>query len=114
MQLETIGRTLVAHIDGELDHHSTATVRRELDKVLKRSGVKNLVFDFTRLEFMDSSGIGVIIGRYKLISAIGGEVAVVSSKNSVNRILTASGLRKIMSVYKNVPTALKGLKEELS
>ncbi len=114
MRIETVGRTLVAHIDGDLDHHSTSLVRRELDRVLKRSGVKNLVLDFSELEFMDSSGIGVIIGRYKIVSAIGGTVAVVASKQLVNRIITASGLRKIMGVYKSVPAALKSLKEDVS
>lgn len=114
MRIETVGRTLVAHIDGDLDHHCTSTVRRELDKVLKRSGVKNLVLDFSELEFMDSSGIGVIIGRYKIVSAIGGKAAIVTAKPSVNRIITASGLKKIMGVYKSVSAALKSLEEEVS
>ena len=60
---------------------------------------------------MDSSGIGVIIGRYKLINEIGGQTAVVVTKPNVNRMLTASGLQKIVSSYKAVSDALKGLKE---
>ncbi len=111
MQLEIVGRTLVAHIDGDLDHHCATNIRRELDKILKRSEIKNLILDFSGLDFMDSSGIGVIIGRYKLINQIGGKTAVVVTKPNVNRMLTASGLKKIVSSYKTVSDALKGLKE---
>lgn len=114
MRTETVGRTLIAHIEGDLDHHSADSVRRELDRILKRSGIINLILDFTKLDFMDSSGIGVIIGRYKLVSAIGGKTCVISSKPNINRIITASGLKKIMGVYKCVPAALKFLKEEVS
>lgn len=111
MQLEIVGRTLVAHIDGDLDHHCATNIRRDLDKILKRSEIKNLILDFSLLDFMDSSGIGVIIGRYKLINAIGGKTAIVVTKPTVNRMITASGLKKIISVYKTVPDALVGLKE---
>lgn len=111
MRVETTGRTLVAHIGGELDQHSAVTVRRELDKVLKKSGVTNLVLDFSDLTFMDSSGIGVIIGRYKIVKSIGGDVILVYSSSNIDRMLTASGLKKIMPVCKTVPSALRKLKE---
>ncbi len=114
MQVEITGRTLVAHIDGELDQHSAGSVRRELDRCLRRTGVVNLVLDFSRLQFMDSSGIGVIIGRYKLVKSLGGDVAVVSASASMDRIITASGLKRIMTVCKTVPAALKKLKEDVS
>lgn len=114
MQIEITGKTLVAHIDGELDQHSAAYVRRELDKCLRRTGVSNLVLDFTGLSFMDSSGIGVIIGRYKIVKSIGGNVVVVSASAAIDRIVTASGLKRIMSVCKTVPAALKKLKEDVS
>ena len=114
MQIEIAGKTLVAHIDGELDQHSAANIRRELDKCLRKTGVSNLVLDFTGLQFMDSSGIGVIIGRYKIVRSIGGEVVVVSSSATVDRIITASGLKRIMSVCKTVPAAIKKLKGDVS
>ena len=114
MRVEITGRTLVAHIDGELDQHSAGHIRRELDKCLRRTGVVNLVLDFSKLQFMDSSGIGVIIGRYKIVRSIGGEVVVVSSSKNMDRIITASGLKRIMSVCKTVPAALKKLKEDVS
>lgn len=113
MRVDITGRTLVAHIDGELDQHSAAGVRRELDKCLKRCGVINLILDFTDLEFMDSSGIGVIIGRYKIVKSIGGDVVVVSTTATIDRMLTAAGLKKIMSVCKTVPAALKKVKEDV-
>ncbi len=106
---EMQGRTLVARLKGELDHHSAATVREQLEDIIKRQNVKNLIFDFTELGFMDSSGIGVIIGRYKLIHGMGGEVAVSGANAHIDRILALSGIKKLMNVYKNTNLALKAI-----
>ena len=63
MKMELKDRTLIAHIDGELDHHSAQIIRAELDGAIDRQAVRNLIFDFSKLSFMDSSGIGVIVGQ---------------------------------------------------
>ncbi len=92
---------LVAKITGELDHHSAQKIRSETDTRIIRGRIKNLVFDFSELNFMDSSGIGVIIGRYKLVKSHGGDVAIICNNHSINKILSMSGIPRIMNVYED-------------
>lgn len=109
IQCEMHERTLVARLVGELDHHSAARAREELEGIIRSRNVKNLVFDFKDLSFMDSSGIGVIIGRYKSIHAMGGMVAIASANPHVDRIMSLSGVKKLVNVYKNTDLALKAI-----
>ena len=90
---------LVTKVSGELDHHLAKTIRTETDKRVMRGNVKNLVFDLNDLNFMDSSGIGLVIGRYKLIKSLGGKMSIISTNGCVNKILNMSGIPKIVSVY---------------
>ena len=110
MKLELKDRTLIAHIDWELDHHSAQNIRAELDGAIDRQAVRNLIFDFSKLSFMDSSGIGVIVGRYKKIKMKNGEVLVVCNTPRVDKLLAASGLKKLLSVNKTLSSALKKVK----
>lgn len=82
-------------LSGELDHMQTAGVRQELDELIADPGVKKLVLDLRELSFMDSSGIGMIIGRYKVMRRRGGSVAVRAGRQ-VSRILELSGLYQIV------------------
>ena len=61
--------------------------------------IKNIIFDFKNIRFMDSSGIGVIIGRYKKISSEGGKVSVVNVNDRVKKIFNLSGMNKIINIY---------------
>ena len=88
--------TLTVKLRGELDHSVAAGVRAELDELILDPGVRRLVFDLNGLEFMDSSGIGLIIGRYKLMARRGGSVAVRSPGRRVDRIFQMSGLYQLV------------------
>lgn len=68
---EMTGNTLTAQLMGELDHHAAAKVRSEIDDTMDSYGAKNLIFDFGKVTFMDSAGIGVVLGRYKRLQAGG-------------------------------------------
>lgn len=96
INLEVIGTTLIAKIDGEIDHHTASILRSEIDRELNLRHIVNLVLDFDGVTFMDSSGIGVIAGRYKEIQARGGRVMVIRVKPQVDKILEISGLKKIL------------------
>ena len=109
IRCEMYGRTLVAYLSGELDHHNAVKTRGTLEEIIRRQNVKNLIFDCSELSFMDSSGIGVIIGRYKLVAGMGGVVAVSGANPHVDRILTLSGIKKLVGVYKNTDLALKAI-----
>ena len=67
---EMTGNTLTAQLMGELDHHAAAKVRSEIDDTMDSYGAKNLIFDFGKVTFMDSAGIGVVLGRYKRLQAV--------------------------------------------
>lgn len=93
---------LYAKIIGELDHHSAVEIREQIDGKVLSDGVSTLIFDLSELVFMDSSGIGVIIGRYKLMKSIGGEVYIVSSNKTINKLLLISGVPDIIKIADSV------------
>ena len=107
-------KTLVASLHGELDHHTAKEVKDLIEEVIKNKGVKNLIFDFSNLSFMDSSGIGVIVGRYKLICSIGGKVAIAGASKTVKRLILMSGISKLIETFESVDEAFYTLQEEIS
>ena len=96
--LEVKGSTLTVYAPEELDHHSAEQIRVESDRILARQNIRQIVFDFRRTAFMDSSGIGVIMGRYRNISLLGGSVKAVNVGEQVERILRISGIYKVIAV----------------
>ena len=102
---------LICALSGELDHHSA---KEMVETVIQNRGVKNLIFDFSGLKFMDSSGIGVVIGRYKLVSSLGGQVAIVSQNRVIDRLLKMSGIHKLIPIYAHLEDAEITFEEEIS
>lgn len=90
------GSTLTVHLDGELDHCSALHIRQELDDLIADERIKHLILDMQGLTFMDSSGIGVIIGRYRTLSRRGGGVSVRGANRHIDRIMQLSGLYQIV------------------
>ena len=89
-------QTLTVHLAEELDHRAAAQMRSELDALLRDGTIRRLVLDLRRLSFMDSSGIGLIIGRYKLMARRGGSVAVVNADRRMDRIFEMAGLYELV------------------
>lgn len=89
---------LKAFLSGEIDHHSAADMRLEIDEWIRRDKPKILVLDFSEVTFMDSSGIGLIMGRYKLMGILGGSVRVVNVSDRIDRILRLSGVSAIATI----------------
>ena len=85
-------------ITEEIDHHMVERIRRKVDDEITRHMPRKTVFDFDRVSFMDSAGIGMIIGRYKMMKLIGGETEIVNISPNVKRILEMSGINKIISM----------------
>ena len=92
---EKRGPMVRARILGELDHHTAASTRESLDKLLSED-VREMVLDLSGLTFMDSSGIGVLIGRYKVLAARGGKLKVAKPNTQIDKILRLSGLYSIL------------------
>ncbi len=107
ISLQIQEKTLIVALSGELDHHSAGNIRDVIEKSITKKEVRNLIFDFNNLTFMDSSGIGMIIGRYKLIRALGGQVFVVCTGERVKKMMTMSGLTKLIGIYSSTEDALK-------
>lgn len=91
------GRTMVFRLVGELDEHSAEFVRRRLDAAISDNSFDAVLFDLSRLSFMDSTGIGVVIGRYKLIRKENKPVYVRNPSPTVDKIFKMSGLYEIIT-----------------
>lgn len=89
---------ITAKIAGELDHHTAGHLRDKIDKEIAKNGVKELILDLANLTFMDSSGIGVIIGRYKNIKALGGKLFIKNPNLQIDKLLSISGIKKIVPI----------------
>ncbi len=88
--------TLTVVMDRDLDHHNALEIKDKVDYYIYRGDAKNIIFDFENTAFMDSSGIGVVMGRYRLVKPLGGVVKVRNIKGNVDRIFLISGLYKII------------------
>ena len=101
--MEVTGNMLKIRAPEELDHHSAEHIRRESDEILARNNIRQIVFDFQKTVFMDSSGIGVIMGRYRNIRLTGGTVKAVhvTQRSTVERILRVSGIHKVIEIEKD-------------
>ena len=97
-QCAIIDNYLCIRMPKEVDHHVAAGIREHADKLLLDDKVRNIVFDFEDTTFMDSSGIGIIIGRYRKISCFGGKVYAIHADERIRRILRASGMSSIIEV----------------
>ncbi|SET55525.1 anti-sigma F factor antagonist [Paenibacillus sp. NFR01] len=113
VEMEHQRSVLIVRLSGELDHHAAEFVRLELDEAIMRRQAKHLVLSLKDLQFMDSSGLGVILGRYKLIRGKGGKMVICDASAPVKRLLEMSGLFKIMSLYEDESAALSDLEVAL-
>lgn len=89
-----------AHLFGELDHHSAEQVKDELDLLIRRFNDMNLVLDLKNLSFMDSSGLGVILGRYKKLKTKGGKMYIRNANSQIEKVFTVSGIYQIIKKLK--------------
>ena len=97
---------MIISLNADLDHHLADEIREVIDKIIDERGVKNIIFDFSKISFMDSAGIGLIMGRFKKIRG-NGRIAVVGVNPSIERLLQISGLHKIVKEYPDVAQAAK-------
>lgn len=88
---------------GELDHHNAETMRKRLDNEILKSGADIIIFDLSGLTFMDSSGIGVLLGRYKLFATR--KLYITGANQTVNKLLIMSGVYSVMPEYRGGASA---------
>ena len=92
------GTRLIVYVPKELDHHFASEMTQMVDKELEKGLIKQLVFDFSKTTFMDSSGIGMLMGRKRLLSYNGGTVSAIHVNDRILRIMQLSGIWKHMEI----------------
>lgn len=90
-------KILIVEITEEIDHHIVDKIRRSVDNEITRYMPRKTILDFSRVTFMDSAGIGMIIGRYKMMKMLGGSLEI-KMLMIVQKILEMSGIMKIIQV----------------
>lgn len=94
------GRVLIIGIDEEIDQHTADKIRKSLDDEIIRLSPAKVVFDFKNISFMDSSGIGMVLGRYKLVNMLGGKFEIVNVNRRMQKIFDMSGVSRIIDIKK--------------
>ena len=93
---EIRGSVLVAALFGEMDHHGSEKLRQAIDSMMETYGKRNLIFDFSNVTFMDSAGIGVVLGRYRKLEPLGGTVVIAACSQRIRTILNMAGVFSLM------------------
>lgn len=91
-------KRLIFEIEEDIDECCVQKIRRRIDNEIQRYMPKEVIFDFSNVSFMDSAGIGLIIGRYKLINMIGGELKIANVNTQIQKIFEMSGLLRLILV----------------
>lgn len=95
VSLQITQEEIVALLSGEIDHHSAKELRETIDDACQRNMPSRLLLDFHDVTFMDSSGIGLIMGRYRLMDELGGQLQVVRVPNTLQKVMRVAGLDKL-------------------
>ena len=97
MQLELTKQpdSLTARLIGELDHHAAGEMRERIDNAVLQQRCRRLILDFSGLTFMDSSGIGLIMGRYRLMKSLGGTLLIENTSQRLETVIRLAGLEKL-------------------
>lgn len=109
---EENGETLIIYLPGELDHHMAGVIREKTETLFICKKIRDVVFDYTNTHFMDSSGIGLVMGRYREVRYLKGDVYIVGVNDKVARILDISGLYRVAKRCRDVDAALRDIKEK--
>jgi len=97
---EVKGDTMVVHIGGEIDHHSAVSVRTSIDEEILAQRPKRVLLELSSVDFMDSSGLGLIMGRLSLMKRCGGDLAILDPSPAVLKIVRLAGLERMVGILR--------------
>ena len=103
VEIELNGKTMIAHLNGEIDHHNATRIRAIIDVRIESAKPSLLILDFTNINFMDSSGIGLVMGRYKLMKYIGGNLKIVNPSPQIRKVMSLAGFDRLAVIEKIKP-----------
>ena len=95
-------KLLLLQITEEIDHHFAEEIRRKADYEITRYMPRKIIFDFNKVTFMDSAGIGMLIGRYKLAKMLGSTIEMINVKPSIKKVFEMSGILKIIPIKNSI------------
>ncbi len=98
VKIETSDGEIKAFLDGEIDHHCAPSIRNEIDLAVDSFRPENLILDFGEVTFMDSSGIGLVMGRYQVMKNIGGRVSLQNTPVHIKKVMRLAGLDRFASI----------------
>ncbi len=103
IKIELNDQTMIAYLNGEIDHHTATDIRTDIDIRVEGSHPNLLILDFTNVSFMDSSGIGLVMGRYKLMKDIGGNLKIVNPSPQIRKVMSLAGIDRLAIIEKSRP-----------
>ena len=109
IELEVKQEVLCIRLSGELDHHTADELRSKATRTIESHNIRHIVLNLEHVSFMDSSGLGVILGRYKQIKQVNGEMVVCAISPPIQRLFDLSGLFKIIRLEPTEENALQRL-----
>lgn len=98
LDIKSENGNIIAILSGEIDHHNAKDIREKLDKYIISVQPDELTIDFKNISFMDSSGIGLIMGRSKLLHECGGKLIVRNPQPYIRRVLKLSGIERLVRI----------------
>lgn len=106
MIIKSYKNVLVVFLSGDIDQHKVASIRNDIDKAMVENNAINLVFDFSEVDFMDSSGIGMVLSRYKVLNNKNGQLRISGASENTMRLFDMVGMKKIIQIYSTVDECL--------
>mgnify|MGYP000851678119 FL=1 len=103
------GDILIVAAAGELDHHTAAVLKSSIQEELDKGRVRHIILDLSALSFMDSSGLGVLLGRYKELAKWQGNMLAFGLHPLVEKLFLMTGLNKLIPVYANLDECLRAM-----
>lgn len=91
-------KTLTIKLTEEIDQHQVDKMRRDIDNEIERYNPRKVIFDFSNISFMDSSGIGMVLGRYKLTKMLNGDFEIINVNSRMRKIFDMSGVARIIKI----------------
>lgn len=108
VRIDVTGEVLTAYLGGEIDHHNAAEMREVIDSALRANTPSLIVLDFSDVTFMDSSGIGLVMGRYRASRPFGAELMVTNTPAGIYKVMRLAGIERLAKLDKGVNNNEKG------
>lgn len=98
VEITVKGEVVTAHLSGEIDHHSAAGMREKIDNAIDCNMPSLLVLDFGSVSFMDSSGIGLVMGRYRTLQKLGAKMHITGASPQIEKVMKLAGMNRLASI----------------